>query len=216
MRTSAAHHGFTLIEVLIVIVLIGLLYALIAPTFDTENRGGQLDETERRFRSVLAMARAEAMNQAARYRLSIRQDGRLDVLRQQDPIESPDTYVPVTADWAALPSELQHAWVESVALLPGGPPPVIADKDQTEFEIADLDTYEVTLVAVTDLEAPLNLDFEPDGSSASARWVLRDSRGVGVQMTLDGRIGRLEIADVPALPASEIVRPKPVTATKRG
>ena len=200
--------GFTLVEVLLVISLLGMLAVLMWPEFSTASRSEQLDESVRRMKSLVTMCRAEAMNGARLYRIEIRADGSLRVRRQADPILAPQIYESVRADWAQRAILLADVWVESVVLLPEGPPPVLVDDELVEYQDREYD-YDVELepVLVEEFEESVTIEFRPDGTSDSLRWVLRDVRGRGVEMTLDGRLGRVAIMAVDSLETGSVERP---------
>jgi prepilin-type N-terminal cleavage/methylation domain-containing protein len=182
--------AFTLLELLIVVALLGLLAAIAWPNFVVEERSAQLDESVRRMKALVSMCRAQAMNQSCRFRVEFRQDGSVRALRQRDALEAPDEYVAAGAAWADGRPLLEEVWVESVAALPDGPAPLLVEDDDIEFAEQDIE-----LIDVIELDQPIALDFEPHGSCGSLRWVLRDSLGRGLQMTLDGRLGRVQIAE---------------------
>lgn len=196
--------ALTLIEVLLVISLLGLLAAFAWPSFGSAARTEQLDESARRIKSLIAMCRAQAMNDALRYRITIRLDGSIKLRRQFDPIEGPHVFVPVRANWNRLAFLLQEVWVESVALLPDGPPPILIDDEIEQFEDME-DDFEP--LPIEDYDQPIHILFEPDGTSDSLLWVLRDEMGHGFQMTLDGRIGRITVELVDPIPEDTVARP---------
>lgn len=194
----------TLIELLLVITLLMLLAAIAWPNFTAMGRAERLEESARRIKSLIAMCRAEAMNTGRRHRITIRLDGSLKLRRQLDPITAPHVYVPVQKPWARLAFLLEDVWVESVSLLPDGPPPIRVEDELMEFEDMEED-FEPVLIE--DFENPIDIDFAPDGTSDSLRWTLRDALGRGIEMTLDGRVGRVSQTWVAAVPPEEVQRP---------
>lgn len=196
--------GFTLLELLLVISLIALLAVLTWPNLDTASRSEHLDESARRMKALIAMCRAEAMSEALRYRITFRLDGSIKVRRQFDPIRAPHVFVPVERDWAQRAVLLEEVWVESVALLPDGPAPILVDDELKEFDDMEED-FEPLPIA--DFERPIDLHVEPDGTSGSLLWVLRHARGRGIEMTLDGRLGRVKQVPVEALEEQRVTRP---------
>lgn len=201
MRT-ARREAFTLLELLLVIVILGVIASFVWPEFSPAAKAEQLDESTRRLKSLVAMCRAEAMNDARNYRITLRLDGRVWVTRQFDSLLAPQAYVRVRAPWAQTEFVLEDVWVEAVRELPDGPPPlVVVDED------IDFDDEELELFVLDELETPLVLEFRPNGSSNSATWTLRDGLGRGRQMTLDGRLGRVTIVPLESLRADEVERP---------
>lgn len=180
--------AFTLLEVLLVVALLGLLAALVLPDFTTAAAAENLRESAHRLRALAAMCRAEAMNATCRHRILVRSDGSVRVRRQADPLKAPHLYITPREDWAHVAVLLPDVWVEAVQMLPDGPSPIRIIDDQLEFPETELDP-----IAVEDLDRPLEINFEPDGTCNSVRWVLRDARGHALLLTLDGRLGRVTI-----------------------
>lgn len=212
MRGRRVQPAMTLMELLLTISLISLLAFFLWPDFSGTQRSAQLEESARRMKALVAMCRAEAMNNACTYRVIIRQDGTLRVRRQADPIRAPEEFRPVRSDWGQRAFLLDDVWVESVVPLPEGPPPIILEDDElTAYEDRGYDfDPELEPIAVGELELPLVIEFRPDGTSDSLRWILRDALGRGVQLTLDGRLGRVATELVDALDPEYVERPDPV------
>lgn len=197
--------AFTLLEVLLVIALLSLLALLVWPDFRGETQMRQLHESARRFKTLIAMCRAQAMNEGVRYRLTFRQDGTVLLTHEVDPILAPQVFVRVRTDWSRIPVLLDDVWVESIADLPDGLSPV-----RVHDELIEFDEFEPELIPSPNLEAPLAIDFLPDGQSASVMWLIRHAAGNGLKLTLDGRLGRVTIEPVEALDAGVAVRPDPL------
>lgn len=199
---TSQRRAFTLLEILLVILLFGLLLGLAWPQFWNTREAEQLPETARRMKALFSMCRAEAMNDARRYRLYFLQDGSVALRVQHDPIAAPEQYVELKRGWAGGEFVLEKVWVEGVQILPDGPPPVLVEDDVIEFTQLD-----GSPVSVTELEQPAELDFEPNGISGSIRIVMRDTRGRGIMMTLDGRLGRVQVDNVESVAAASVQRP---------
>lgn len=199
----------TLIEVLLVIVIVGVLAGMILPNFAGVSDKEQLEESARRIRAMLAMCRAQAMNNAVQYRAEIQQDGRFKLLRQVDPLVAPNEFRLVRESWADQEFPLPRVWVESVQELPDGPTPILL-----EDELEIVDELIVDPVPITDLESPLVLDFRPDGESTSAEWTLRHQDGRGLKMVLDGRVGRVTVEPVEPLNPDEVSMPERIPLTE--
>lgn len=197
--------GFTLLELLLAITLLGILVAFAWPSFSSVQRSEHLGESARRMSAMVAMCRAEAMNEGCRYRVKIRLDGSVRVQRQLDPIIAPHRYVTVRAGWMQTHPLLDDVWVERVQILPEGPPPILIVDDLLEFPEMEIDP-----LPIEELDEALSIDFEPDGSCNSLRWVLRDERGRGLLMTLDGRLGRVTIEEWESVQPEDLVRPEPL------
>lgn len=197
--------AFTLLEILLVILIVVVVTAMVVPSFSDATGAEQLPESAYRLKALVAMCRAEAMNDARRIRIAFRQDGDVRVYAQEDPLLAPQSFLPVEKDWARGPHLLENAWIEAVQALPYGPAPVLVEDDVIEFT-----TIEEEPVPVTSLESPLHLEFEPDGSSGSARWIVRDAAGRGNLMTLDGRLGRVQVEHAAPVDRKSLVRPQPI------
>lgn len=201
-RRAGARVAFTLLEILIVIALLGVLAYIVLSNFDGSVSAEKLRESATRMEALVAMCRAQAMNEARTYRMQIRQDGTVRVLVQRDPITAPNEFTEVPAQWARLDFTMDTVWVDRVQQMPDGPAPVLIDDDVIEF--TNLDT---SPRPITEFEKPVQLDFAPDGSAPSLRWILRDVSGHGIQLTFDGRLGRIERADVETLLPDDVQQP---------
>jgi len=197
--------AFTLFEVMVVVALLALLAAFTWPEFSQAGRLEELDESARRMETVIQMCRAQAMNETRRYRLTFRLDGTVRVTRQRDPLLAPHEYYRFREPWANMALLMPHVWVEALLPLPEGPPPLLVEDEVFEFE-----EFEQELIPVAECEREVQINFEPDGTSNSARWVLRDENGSGVEMTLDGRLGRVDVAPVEREERGSLERPEPL------
>jgi type II secretory pathway pseudopilin PulG len=186
-------------ELLIVIVLIGVLAAFLWPDFGILMRSEQLDESVQRSKALIGMCRAQAMNESRRYRVTLLPDGRMLLGRQRDPLLAPEEFVVVAEGWARMEWLLEDVWVAAVLPLPDGPPPLLVEDDKIEF-------FEVQEFPEP-LENPFHVEFEPDGTCTSLRWVLRDTSGHGRELTLDGRLGRVSVIEMPPVSPDELERP---------
>lgn len=197
--------AFTLLEILIVVALLGILAAMVWPDFEQARKSEQLDESTRRLKTLVQMCRARAMNDARRYRIELVQDGSLRVTRQRDPLYAPQQYVKFRDQWVRMAFLLEDVWVESALPLPEGPPPLDIQDDLIEF-----DEFQEDQTPIDQFARPLAIDFETDGTSNSARWILREAGGRGVQMTLDGRLGRIDVESVDRKDPESLDRPQPI------
>jgi hypothetical protein len=202
-------HAFTLFEVLLVAVLLAVLAALAWPEFGQARSSEQLAESGRRMKTLVSMCRARAMSEARRYRVTFRLDGSVKVTRQRDPVLAPHQYFKFREPWANLPFLLERVWVEAIMPLPEGPPPLLVEDDFIGFDEFD-EYYEQGPIPMMELEREFELNLEPDGTSNSARWVLRTEDGRGLEMTLDGRLGRVEIKPAERLDPEMVERPEPL------
>jgi len=192
-------------EVLLVVVLLGVVAAIAWPDYGQARRSEELDESARRLKTLVQMCRAQAMNEARVYRLTIYEDGSIRVRRQHDPILAPHEYFRFRDPWVRMDFLLEHVWIEALWALPDGPPPLLVEDDVLEFEEFDEEP-----LRVEDLDQPYVLDFEPDGMCNSLRWVLRDEDGKALMMTLDGRLGRVTMESYDSIEPEEVERPDAV------
>lgn len=129
--------AFTLIEVLLVILLLGLLAAFLYPELEAEMRRRSLVESADRLRSLITMTHAQAMQDGRRYRIQF--PGTADpldryaekeidvpettlqpeILRQVDPLGNPDLFEGYDAPWGRY-AVLQPG-TRCVAVLGGRP-----------------------------------------------------------------------------------------------
>lgn len=191
-----------------VIALIGVLAAFAWPNFAGAEKSEQLRESARRVQSLVAMCRAEAMNDARRYRIRVRTDGSLRVEQQVDPLEAPHVYARVRSSWSQTAVLLSSVWVEAVQPLPDGPPPLLIVDEK--LKLPEMEIKPALLAEFEETPDDLCINFEPDGSCNSVRWVLRDERGLGLLVTLDGRLGRVTTEEWEAVDAEDVERPPAV------
>jgi prepilin-type N-terminal cleavage/methylation domain-containing protein len=200
------HKGFTLLEAAMVVVLLGVLFAFAWPDFNSARQTEHLRQSAERLRSLVALCRAEAMNQTACYRIRIRGDGSVRVLRQADPLKAPHLYIRPRVDWAQTSFLLDDVWIEAIQMLPAGPPPIRIINERLEFPETQIEP-----VPIGEARAPLDIDFDPEGTlNYSLRCVLRDTRGMALLWTLDGRFGSVTIEDWNSVPADQVQRPEPL------
>ncbi len=202
-RFAAA--GVTLFEILLVLVILAVLAVLFLGNLDVLARSRDLTESVTRIKAVLAMCRAQAMATSQQFRIRIHADGSMTLVQQGDPVRAPHMFTLVNDDWARMRFLVEDVWVDSILPLPSGPPPIRVENDELDLDAFD----DHQSIPVTELEQPFELLFEPDGSSTSVRLFLRDSSGRGVQLTLDGRVGRVELEEL-EIELEDLERPEPL------
>ncbi len=210
-RHRRSRRALSLLELLLVVALLGVLVLTTVPRLEGFSLSQQLPEAVKRQRAIIAMARAEAMNSGHRYQMLFRRDGEIEVRRQVDPIDAPDMFVPVREPWATYAGVFQDVWVDEFIELPDGPPPLESDEDDEVYEEWDDEEVLAEPTPIIELLDPLIVEFTPTGTSNSLRWTLRNTRGIGVELTLDGRLGRLHVNEqIASLDESEVFRPDPI------
>lgn len=207
MRRTTRKPGFTLLELLLVVIIVGVLASFAWPQFFGTQRRAELEESVRRVRAAVAMCRAQAMNETRSYRLLFREDGSIVIQQQLDPVYGPQSFVRVREPWAQTEVLLGHVWVESILPLEEGPPPLLVDDEVIEFA-----EFDEEVIPIEQYDGEFQLTFDPDGVTRSLRWVLRHTDGAAVQVTLDGRLGRVTSEVVESIPGDQLQRPEPIPA----
>jgi prepilin-type N-terminal cleavage/methylation domain-containing protein len=205
MRGSRSH-AFTLLELLLVIAVLGMMLAFAWPNLSGTTHAEQLSESTKRMETLVAMCRAEAMNEGRHYRIVFRADGSVRAKCQLDPLKAPHIYIPAYGGWTRTEVLLDNVWVAAVQMLPDGPAPIMIVDEHLQFPNMEIDP-----TPIEDFEQPPAIEFQPDGACDSVRWVLRDDRGDGRLMTLDGRLGRVTVEEFAALRPEGVRRPPPLS-----
>lgn len=214
---SALRTGFTLLELLLVIGLVGLLAAFAWPEFSNATRAERLIESARRMETLVAMCRAEAMNEGRQYRIEIRIDGSVRVRRQLDAVFAPHIFEMYEQNWAQTEPLLDGVWIEAVEILEDGPLPVHIIDDELQLPEPDpndalipIEEYQCEDCPDPTTPPELWITFKPDGSCNGMRWVLRDTRGRARLQTLDARLGRVNTERWESLEPDDVLRPDPL------
>ncbi|MCX5682146.1 MAG: GspH/FimT family pseudopilin [Planctomycetota bacterium] len=146
--------GFTLIEVLLTLMLMGLLLGALIVNFSALSVGQDLEEGASRLETALRMARADAANLGRRLRLAFDEiDGRFIVFWEADPLGEPGRFTEYTAcTWDDFVS-MDHIRLVRCQLV--GPSLYQVVKMGTAGGGGDI------------TGGPAAITFEPDGSSDS-------------------------------------------------
>jgi type II secretion system protein H len=156
--------GFTLVEVLVVIALLGLVATLAIPLFHTDTPQQVMQQSCDRLSSLMAMCRAQAMLNGHPVRLTWQapQDDPKGqpspvVVHEADPIQSPGEFKPMAASWANDPVIQKNVQVRLVQL--GDYDPASLTNTEGQFDLP----AEPSLQPV---------EFHPDGTADPAVFVL--------------------------------------------
>lgn len=171
--------AFTLLEIIVTVMLLGIIIAFIFPDLSAESRRRSLVESADRLRSLIVMAHAEAMHSGLKYRIEF--PGTPDPLdmhaekeiaipsktlqpsvkRQSDPLNNPDAFGDFDALWKNLP--ILQEGTRCVAVLPGRP----------SFDISD--SKPIAGPSISEEQATfVPLTFNPDGTCDWVTFVLTD------------------------------------------
>jgi len=198
--------AFTLIELILVILLMGLLAAFVFPNLGADIKKRSLVESADRLRSLIVMTHARAMQDGVKYRIQFpdtpdpndpKAEDSVDVptetqqpvvLKQVDPIENPFIFGGFRADW--IKQQIMQSGSRCVAVLPGRP----------NFEIREQSEIAGPSISEDDKVVFVPLTFNPDGTTDWVTFVLTDlpadtdveERHVGriLNVIVDGRTGQ--------------------------
>jgi prepilin-type N-terminal cleavage/methylation domain-containing protein len=222
-REQAA--GFSLVELLLAVALIGLLLGAVAFNFASFQRGARLEEGANQFEALLRYARAQAAATGHRVRISFEEDvgegmlvplGNLAVDWEPDPLGQPDWFQPFAEATPYVEAILAAISIENVrplTMTPTDPALAAASTPQADDLAHDPVTPASANLgneATPDFGAGFGffpITFYPDGSSDSAEITIatRDDDGEDMRrmvlrlIGLTGVIRRTVIA-APALP----------------
>ncbi len=172
--------AFTILELLVVLVVLGLILAFTFPNLDIIQRQRALQESADELRSLVMMTHARAMADGIRYRIEFpgtpdpldpRADREIDVpwmtlqpivKRQVDPLMNPEAYGDVHEPWTDR--AFMREGTRCVAVLPGRP----------SFEIRQNTPIAGPSIAEGDKTVFVPLTFNPDGTCDWVTFVLTD------------------------------------------
>ncbi len=117
--------AFTLLEVVLVLGLLVILTSLVMPNLIGEIEGGRLKNSAEQMRSLLTMARSNAMFDGKRYRIRFPRSDEIDdmggdrqpiIEREDDPVEEPEVFNRITDPWVYGETLLTDVWCVQVRL----------------------------------------------------------------------------------------------------
>jgi type II secretory pathway pseudopilin PulG len=117
LETSRLAGAFTLIEILIVLSLLVLLASIAWPAMESQIKASEMPESAGRIRSMLFMARSEAMMEHRRFRIRFLPEHQQPLIEwEPDPITHAGVFELVPAGWAQEPMLLADVQVHQVRL----------------------------------------------------------------------------------------------------
>lgn len=202
--------GFTLVEVLLALVIVGLLAGALVFNSDSLSRGARLDEGAARFESLLRFARAQAANTGRQVRITFdeqtgdgvtRPEGGLRVLWEPDPLGAPGLFqeLPETMELVRSLEDLVRIQVVRNEPETGSDPVPEPEADGTAavaipsvsfFPDGSSDSIDVVLGS-QDLEDPRRIRVRLVGLTGSIRrqWLDRER---DLDPETEGRTGAVE------------------------
>lgn len=179
-RRVPIRHGFTLLEVILVMAILVIIASAAVPTFIQEIRRKELPESARKMRAMLTLVRAHAALDGKRYRIRFPDEG--ESVRkgreyqpiiecEEDPFLFPEEFVEVTRPWATQTVFVGNAWCPEVRL----GKPTITDLQDRRNRIAEelSQAFQGRREKYNPDRPPLYV--EPDGSSEWAAFVITEA-----------------------------------------
>ncbi len=177
-RRNLLHHGYTLIEIVLVVTLMLIVVTLAMPNLIRDIEGRRLPESARQIRAMLTLVRANAMYDGKRYRIRFpledEQDSEGDSLqllieREDEPFKEPGVFNLVEESWAQGETLLRDVRCVQVRL---GRPTIenledrfVADEVDERFQML-MDEFDEDLPPIV---------IETDGTSEWAVLLVTDA-----------------------------------------
>lgn len=186
--------GFTLVELLLVVMILATTAALVAPSFRGFYAGRQLAAAAARLSVLLRRARTKAATEQLRVRLNIDPDSRIYWLTvEADPFEAPGAFVPPGDAWGrrfTLPNGVQLSRVTI---------------DGEDAEPVAFESTSATKVWTPESGSAYRIAFEPGGAAPDAVITItlasaeNENEMNAMQVRLRGLTGevRIESAEEP-------------------
>lgn len=208
--------AFTLLEILIVLGILILLASIAWPAMESQIKAAEMPESADRIRSMLFMARCEAVMEHRRHRIRFDPEHQQPFIEiESDPIRRPGEFDTITSGWAVEPMVLGDVQVHEVRLgrpvwtmsLATTDDPDEAEEQadpgfeqESEDEEREREAFLNNIAGDEDIEVDENrlmIVFEADGSSGWATLVLAridpedelEEEEPQLWVVLDGRTG---------------------------
>jgi prepilin-type N-terminal cleavage/methylation domain-containing protein len=226
LQSSRTGQGFTLIELVLAVVLLGLLIGATVFSYSSLQRGAALDEGVTQFEALIRYAQSQAASTGRKVQLIFEEDvaddvtvalGNVRVLWEPEPLTQPGQFVELHSASDLVRQALELVEVVAVRTFEPGELPGATDTRSSggtngvgglQVDEVDPDAYQPPII------------FYPDGSSDSAEITLEgrdpeDTRRVTIQ--LNGMLGLIrrkankEDAEIPSEESQAPKEQKPVT-----
>lgn len=177
-QPNACPRGFTLVELLIVIVIMAILSAVIVPEMKGMLEGELLHSTSRKLTRALGTAYRESVTSNRPHRLRIdASQGRFLIERRATLEESPTGFVPLTDT-----ADAKGTWDRRIRL------EITEIEEDSEAEESPSPRPENETESVSDA-----ILFKPDGTTERREIQLRDRQGFGIGLRLNPITSRVKL-----------------------
>ncbi len=219
LQSSRAGQGFTLIELVLAVVLLGLLIGATVFNYSSLQRGASLDEGVTQFEALIRYAQSQAASTGRKVQLIFEEDvaddmtvalGNVSVLWEPEPLAQPGQFVELHSASDLVRQALELVEVVAVRTFEPGELPGLTGSTSSggtnkvgglQVDEVDPDAYQPPIV------------FYPDGSSDSAEIILggrdpEETRRVTIRLNgMLGLIRRQVIKDEAEIPPEESQAP---------
>jgi type II secretion system protein H len=182
IQKERGQSGFSLVELMVVLLLIGIMTALIVPQMKGTYEGALLRSTARKFTSAMALAYSQSVTAHRPHRFRIdSQSGRFHVERRGQRGE--EAFLPLR-EFAGgegefdtrISIEVRKPGEEEAGEEPGRLAP------RLNFEAVSSHSHTIL--------------FHPDGTAERAEIILKDRQGFGLALRVNPVTGRVKIVEL--------------------
>jgi prepilin-type N-terminal cleavage/methylation domain-containing protein len=205
MAGTHRHRGFSLLELLLVIAMLGLLAGLALPSLFGELAWRRMSESAGQLRSLVEMTRAQAMLTGLRHRIRWEDDLQQPIVEvERDPLDGRDEFDAVRATWATEDTLVGDIHCHEV--IPGRPLmlEIIDDRPIGDGEQADAENDNLIIVEDEDQSDRPAVVFEPTGKVDWVTFVVAqgqpgelDEDAEVLWVVVDGRTGESTVRTPP-------------------